>query len=95
MIEFDKPFWGKVWKAAQNIIGALVLLGLHRLLDWALSCVLGEWEQVQMYAHGTLLFAFLIIYFILILNAVFIFVPKPKLKRRGRSHVVRHAKEQN
>ena len=87
---FDQVFWGRIWKAIQLIFGALVLLGFHQLLEYLLCLSFKKHEWLEGIVLEILLGAFLIIYFIIMLNMIFIFIPK----RGTRKKVSRHVKKQ-
>lgn len=87
---FDPVFWGKIWKAIQRLLGALILLGFHQLLEFAFSLSFSEYEWLLKIVTEVLLVVFLIIYFALLIDTVFIFIPKRKPRRRER-HVRQNA----
>lgn len=87
---FDPEFWGKIWKAIQRILGALILLGFHQLLEYLLCLLFKKHGWFEGFVSEILLAAFLIIYLILLLDMIFIFIPKRRMKRRVARGAVKH-----
>ena len=72
----DKPFWTRVWKAIQRIIGAFLLFGAHTLLDWAQQRFLNKQVWLENMLSNILLTAFVIVYLILLFEVVIAFIPR-------------------
>jgi hypothetical protein len=80
LASFDLVFWGKIWKALQRILGALMLFGFHQLAEYLLCLGLKQYPWLQNAVSEILIVAFLIIYFILLVEIIFIFLPTRKAK---------------
>jgi hypothetical protein len=78
----DKPFWNRVWKAIQRILGAFLLFGAHTLLDWLQQIIFEKHVWLQNMLSNILLTAFVIVYLILLVEVVIAFIPRrsPKME---------------
>ena len=90
MPHLDSVFWERIWGVLQRILGAILLLGIHLLLDFLFNYAFREYEWLKTFVSTTLLLAFLIVYFLIIIDIVIIFLPKRRVRRKGGRHVVKH-----
>ncbi len=72
----DKPFWNRVWKAIQRILGAFLLFGAHSLLDWLQQLIFKKHVWLENMLSNILLTAFVIVYLILLVEIVIAFIPR-------------------
>jgi hypothetical protein len=84
---WDITFWGKIWRAIQRLLGALLLIGFHCLLEFLLGLVFRRYEWLENFVSIALLVVFLFIYFLLLVDILFIFLPIRQARREGGSHV--------
>lgn len=86
MPESEKAFWNKIWRALRRVLGFILLLTGHCLLDFLFSVVFYEDPWVRYILHTSLIVATVTISFLLLIGMVSIFVPNRKQKRQRKAN---------
>jgi len=80
----DRAFWGKIARAVGRLLGAFVLFWFHYPLEFCISFIGREYPWVARILSIGILATFIVITFVLLIQAIFIFVPKRQRQRRRR-----------
>jgi hypothetical protein len=77
-LPWDVPFWKRIWKALERLIGAVALLAVHDAYEYVLSRSLGEeFTKVSRFLNIVGTGVFLAITIQLLWEALRVFLPTP------------------